>query len=380
VSAARREPARPLRVLCIGNGGMVYRDGHAWTHRSMVDFLDELAGQVGEVCFGAWLDPDDDPLAQAPLREARRVRHVALPRVHGSIARKLVNGAQSFLRLAHEILRADFVYLYYPGRIASVTAAICRAIGRPYGIYFRGEPIPLDPSFTALFAGARFVLSTGKGLEQIAKAHCGDVENVTPMTPVSLRDVRPPTRDRMDGPWRVLCVGRIEERKGSHDLLAALSLLEERNVPVVLTLIGHCYDVPALRRRMTDSVSKRVQLPGVIADFATLRRHYLEADAFVLPSHDEGFPRVLYEAMAFGVPIVTTFVGSVPTVMVDRENCLRVEVGSPSDIADKLQELLTTPDLRYKLACAASFQVTELMSTWKDSHALQVADRIRRAT
>ncbi len=368
-----------LRVLCIGNGGMIFRDGHAWTHRTMVDFLDELAGLVGEVRFCAWLDPDDDPLAQAPLREARRVRPIALPRVHGaSVVQKLANGLRSSVTLAREVIRADFIYLYYPGRIASVTAGICRAVGKPYGIYFRGEPIPLDPTFETMFGRARFVLSTGTGLEQIAKAHCGDVDNVTPMTPVTIGDVRPPSRDRVDGPWRVLYVGRIEERKGIHDLLAALSLLEARHLPISLTLIGHCYDASALRRQMTESVSAHVHLLGVISDFATLRRHYLEADVLIIPSHDEGFPRVHYEAMAFGVPIVTTFVGSVPNLMVDRVNCLRIEVGSPGDIAEKLHEVLATPDLGHRLASAASVQVTELMSTWKDSHAAQVAERIRR--
>src|SRR5690606_38454374 len=50
------------------------------------------------------------------------------------------------------------------------------------------------------------------------------------------------------------------------------------------------------------------------------------ADLFIFPSHHEGFPRVLYEAMASALPIFTTFVGGIPGRMVHLQNCIEIPV------------------------------------------------------
>jgi glycosyltransferase involved in cell wall biosynthesis len=96
-----------------------------------------------------------------------------------------------------------------------------------------------------------------------------------------------------------------------------------------------------------------------------------------MPSQSEGFPRVLYEAMAFGLPIVTTFVGSIPTIMQDKANCLRIEVGSAASIAGQLHTLLTNPNLHSTIAWAGYYRISELLKTWHRSHAVQVAEKIR---
>jgi glycosyltransferase involved in cell wall biosynthesis len=363
-------------VLCVGNGAVVVRDGRAWTHQTIATFLADLAEKVGEVCFCAWLDPDDDPLAQAPIGELRGVRAVALPRFDGTAATKWVHGGFALAILLRELLRADFVYLYWPGRLSAVAARICRAIGKPYGIYLRGEPIPPDDLRAAL-AGARFVLATGDALVAMARQGCHDAESVTPMTTLREKHIRAP-RPHADGsPWRLLYVGRIEDRKGAHDLIDALRHLEQWSIPFELTMVGHCYDVPEFRRRISETIARHVRLVGVVADFSQLTEYFVDADVFVLPSHDEGFPRVLYEAMALGVPIVTTFVGSVPNVMKDRVNCLRADVRDPQSIADRIRELVDDSALRAQLATSGTNQVRRLIGGWKLTHAEQVAARIR---
>jgi len=370
-------PIRKLKILCIGNGGIVYRDNQLWTHRCLGGFLAELGGMVDEVCFCAWLDPNDDPLAQTFLHDIQGVRALALPRFAGTGARKLVNGVLSFVMLAREVFRSQFVYLYWPGGIASMTARLCRVIGKPYGIYFRGEQIPSDPTFESAFRHARFVLTTGQFLNNIAKKYCRDVENVTPMTPLLDRHILPPHPPRQSGPWHLLYVGRLEERKGVQDLLAAVSLLEERGLPFTLTMIGHCYDAPALLRSVSPAVAQRIKLIDAISDFEELIPYFRAADTFVFPSHDEGFPRVLYEAMAFGLPIITTFVGSIPSVMEDRLNCLRIEVRNAKDIAEKLLQLISDEKLQARLTQEGHQCITTLMKTWKRSHSIQVAERLR---
>jgi glycosyltransferase involved in cell wall biosynthesis len=368
---------RNLRVLCIGNGGMVYRNGGLWSHRCTGDFLEGMARLAGQICFCAWLDPNDDPLAQTGLQNIPGVRAVALPRFVGRPLRKLINGIRAFAMLSREVSRADFVYLYWPGWISSVTARLCRALRKPYGIYFRGEQIDPDPSFADAFRRARFVIAAGDLLRNIAQVYCENVENVTPMTSLRSEHVRPPRDRAKSSLWRLLYVGRLEERKGVADLLAAAVYLEEWGVPFTLTLVGHCYDAPGLLRGFPESVTRHLNIVDAVAGFENLIPYYCAADAFVFPSHDEGFPRVLYEAMAFGLPIVTTFVGSIPSVMEDRKNCVRIDVKNPRDIAEKIRLLLSDPELQKRIAWASHQRITELTKSWERSHPLQVAENLR---
>jgi glycosyltransferase involved in cell wall biosynthesis len=367
---------RNRRVFCIGNGGVIYRHGQAWSHRYIGAFLAEMGGLVGEICFCSWLDPSDDPLSQTLLQNISGVRAVGLPPIRGSFLRKLINGIRSFAMVLREVSHTHFVYLYWPGRLSAITALLCRVLGKPYGIYLRGEQVDSDPTFGIAFKHARFALTTGQFLWTAAKAYCQDVENVTPMTSVRPEHILPPRLPRQSGPWNLLYVGRIEERKGVQDLLAAVSYLEEWGLPVMLTMVGHCY-VPGLLRQLTPSVARRVRLIDPIADFGELIPLYCGSDAFVFPSHDEGFPRVLYEAMALGVPILTTFVGSIPGVMQDRTNCLRIEVRNPRDIAEKIRYLVTNPEMQTQIAQSSHQCIMELMKSWQRSHAIQIAERLR---
>jgi glycosyltransferase involved in cell wall biosynthesis len=92
---------------------------------------------------------------------------------------------------------------------------------------------------------------------------------------------------------------------------------------------------------------------GYVPNGEDLYGLYRQADAFVLASEFEGFPRVLYEAMAFGVPIVTTPVSGVPYLLHDQEECLLVPMGDPQAMADAVSRLQTDQVLRDRLVANA---------------------------
>lgn len=370
--------ALKLRVLCIGNGGLILRNHKVWNHRSVGDFLEKLAELLGDVRYCGWLEPVDDLLAQTSLSEIKGVRSVGLRPFRGPLAKRWFNGMVSFVRLVGEIFSADFVYVFWPGRLTSIAVRLCRAMGKPYGIYFRGEQIPFDPTFEKGFSHACFVLAAGPVLGATAQMYCKDVEIVTPMIALRPELIRAPRNVPDSRPLRLLYVGRLEERKGTKDLLEAAVILEREGVDFVLTLVGQGYDNVDSLEVLPHSVRDRIRAVGAVADFTSIVRHYCEADVFVFPSHDEGFPRVLYEAMAFGVPIVTTFVGSISGVMRDRHNCLRVETKNARDIADKVELLSRDPQLRIQIANAAHECIKDLMKKWGRPHSVQVSDRLRK--
>ena len=96
-------------------------------------------------------------------------------------------------------------------------------------------------------------------------------------------------------------------------------------------------------------VADRVNLRGPVA-LDHLLPLYREFDLFVLPTRPgEGIPRVLMEAMAGGLPIVTTDVAGISSLIENGENGLLVPEGSTPSVVDALLSLITTPPLRQRL-------------------------------
>jgi glycosyltransferase involved in cell wall biosynthesis len=84
---------------------------------------------------------------------------------------------------------------------------------------------------------------------------------------------------------------------------------------------------------------------------------------FVLPTHEEGFPRVLYEAMIKSAVIVTTMVGGIPGLMEDGVNCLAIPVGDAPAIADAIERLADDAPLRRRLAEQGLSTVREVLQS-----------------
>ncbi len=114
---------------------------------------------------------------------------------------------------------------------------------------------------------------------------------------------RPPRR----GPVNLLCVATLTPRKGHLRLLRALRGV--RQAAWRLTCVGGARDDRTARRiqarRDRTGWRDRVRLTGEVAP-ATLSRHYRQADLFVFASHLEGYGMALAEALAHGLPVVTT--------------------------------------------------------------------------
>jgi glycosyltransferase involved in cell wall biosynthesis len=90
-------------------------------------------------------------------------------------------------------------------------------------------------------------------------------------------------------------------------------------------------------------------------------RSYREADVFALPTHREGFPNTLLEAMAAGLPCVATPVGAIPE-MLEGEHGLLVPVGDVRALREALGRLVRDPGLRARLGQAVRERVGERYS------------------
>lgn len=204
-----------------------------------------------------------------------------------------------------------------------------------------------DAAFVACIgAFARSQLMRLSGPEQwdkLAIVRCGI--DVTRFAPAEDRAAPEP-----GAPLHVLCVGRLVADKGQLLLVEAVARLRERGVPVRLTLVGDGAgraDVEAAVTRL--GVGDAVDVTGALGQ-DRVRALYGEADVFCLPSFAEGIPVVLMEAMAMGVPVVSTRVMGIPELVTDGDSGVLVRPGEVGDLVDVLARLAADPAERARLA------------------------------
>ncbi len=154
------------------------------------------------------------------------------------------------------------------------------------------------------------------------------------------------------GTVRILFLGQVGRRKGVLDLLDATARLLAKGHDVMVTIAGPDQQpgerAAAMRRATERSLGALARIPGAVLGeelYAQLAEH----DLFVLPSYNEGIPAVLYEAGAFGLPVVTTPVGAIPDLIRDGQNGLLVTPGDLDALTAAIERLVLDAPLRIRL-------------------------------
>ncbi|MFM8444157.1 MAG: glycosyltransferase family 4 protein [Methylococcus sp.] len=150
-------------------------------------------------------------------------------------------------------------------------------------------------------------------------------------------------------PFELVCVGRLVAAKGQHILLDAMAALRAEGRRVHLTLVGQGPDLESLKTQSSRlGLSEAVTLTGAVNQDAILD-FYLRADAFVLPSFAEGLPVVLMEAMALGVPCITTHITGVPEMIRDGIEGLLAAPSDMEGLTRAIARLMDEKDLSRRL-------------------------------
>jgi glycosyltransferase involved in cell wall biosynthesis len=186
---------------------------------------------------------------------------------------------------------------------------------------------------------------------------------------VDLDRFAPALRTDAVAPVEIVSVGRLVEKKGFPDLLRACRQVKESRtgarVPFRLRIYGEGpLREELIRLREQLGLQEEVDLPGE-RDGEGILRAYRAADIFVLApcvtadGDRDGVPNVIVEAMACGLPVITTDVGGIPEILQHGVNGL---VAAPRDVAmlaRHLTELITDPALRRALGDAGRHTVEE---------------------
>ncbi len=151
-------------------------------------------------------------------------------------------------------------------------------------------------------------------------------------------------------PFRFLSVGRLVAKKGYDDLLRALKILKAGGLDFSFTHIGSGELDGAIRRQIDElGLRPQVKLLGTLPREEVVR-HYRQAHCFVLASKvasngdRDGIPNVLIEAMAVGLPIVSTRISAIPELVEDGISGTLVEPAQPEALAAALVRVMSQPE------------------------------------
>jgi glycosyltransferase involved in cell wall biosynthesis len=180
----------------------------------------------------------------------------------------------------------------------------------------------------------------------------------------------------------IASVGSLIEKKGHSYLIRACALLMQRGVRFACKIAGGGPLAELLRREIeARNLGSRVELIGP-CDQRRVQSLYADAAVFALGSvraengDMDGIPVVLMEAMAAGVPCVSTRVSGIPELIRSPDEGILVEEKDPVALADAIERLLKDPELRARIARAARAKVEREFNLKKSAE--QLAELFRR--
>ncbi len=153
-------------------------------------------------------------------------------------------------------------------------------------------------------------------------------------------------------------VSYLRAYKGHRYFIEAAARLLPRLHDVTFLIVGEGPDEDVIRRHIVQAgLTERVRMLGFRPDLLNVLR---SLDVFVIPSIEgDTIPQVLIEAMAVGLPVISTTTGSIPDVVLDGHTGLIVPPRDSARLAERIDELLRNPPLRRHLAANAHRHITE---------------------
>ena len=254
-------------------------------------------------------------------------------------------------RTRHDIIHAHFMIPTAP--LAWLAA---RLTGRPFIVTCHGSDVPghnpqrfvrthklILPAWRFLTRRCDRIICPSAALRQSIRKHTPDATVDIIPNGIDCQAFTP--TEKTDS---ILMCSRLFDFKGFQ---YAIDAIKQMNLPWQVNIIGEGPYLEELKTRAADSATP-IKFWGWLGKSDPRFYELFKASSiFVFPSEAENFPTVLLEALASGMAVITSTAGGCPEVVGDA--ALLVEPRDPDAIADKLRQLVNSPQLREKLMAAA---------------------------
>jgi glycosyltransferase involved in cell wall biosynthesis len=318
--------------------------------------LDDVRGGIGAVVRG---------YRDSGLFERFAIRYVTTHR-EGPPLTKASAALAAYVRLTSELLRGDspLVHVHLASRASfwrkSIVCALASLWRRPCVLHVHGGDFSkfyeeecgriAKAVVRSTLRRAALVLALSEQWRTTLLRICPSARVRVLPNSVQLSERSTPATS--DTSARILYTGRISVRKGTFDLLEGFARIAGEFPQATLTCAGDGEGEQILARAKALGLEGRVACPGWISS-AEVAQELDRATVFALPSHAEGVPMAVLEAMARGLPVLTTPVGGIPEVVQNGRNGILVTPGDIEAIAQSLRTLLASASERVRLGEAA---------------------------
>ncbi len=293
--------------------------------------------------------------------------------------RKLSNSpvSLSWFRRVRRIIRAeqpDLINIHTPvpglGDIASLMAGSCPIVVNYHMGTMRKEKSWLNPIIWSyehillrpMLRKARYIIASSDYVKDVFLASY--TRNVQTITPAVDSDLFRPAAAPVTEP-RLIFVASLNKSDGHKNLRSLLLACQELRgaVPGLhLTVVGD-----GDGRGQYEELAASLDQPGAVTFTGWLKRDelaevYRSAAAFVLPSTNDSFPLVIAEAMASGLPVISTQIGGIPTLVDNESTGLLIDPTDLAALVKALERVLTDHALAHQMGTAGRKKAVNCLS------------------
>jgi glycosyltransferase involved in cell wall biosynthesis len=331
---------RPIRVAIVV-ASLRILGGQAVQAQRIVD------GWRGDPHVDAWIVPID-PVPPRPFDRLLAVKYV----------RTLVTQLCYWPLLVRELRRADLVHIFSASYSSFLLAPlpavlVARLLGKPVLLNYHSGEAPDHLRRSPL---ARHVLARQVDLNVVPSTFLRDVlgsfgiDARVVFNTIDLREFAYRPRDPLRP--RLLSTRNFEPLYNVACVLKAFALVQARYPEASLTLVGSGSQETALRALAEDLRLRHVTFAGRVPPHE-IHRYYAAADVYVQTPAIDNMPLSVLEAFASGLPVVSTEVGGVPSILRDGVHGLLAPDNDAPAIADRIVRLLGDPPYARRVAAAA---------------------------
>jgi len=284
--------------------------------------------------------------------------------------------AYFFARTLHKKNHYNLSHSFFTVPCGFISLLLHLEFKLPYIISLRGSDVPgysqrfkflyyfIKPIVVFIWKKSAAVVSNSKGLKELALQ--SDPKRTIDIIYNGINiDVFKPGAEKDPNTFKIICASRLSRRKGFSYVIDAVNMLREKYPQIRLTIAGGEGDAETeLKQQVQDlKLGDVVTFSGYYV-FEEIAPRYRQADVFVFPSNNEGMSNNMLEAMASGLPIVMTPTGGAEELVEDGKNGFLVEFKNSQDIANKIEKLITDPELVDRMG-KRSREIAEKMS-WEN--------------